>query len=234
MKKLRILIDVDGIVANTLPYWLKQIAIESKYKHVAQVEDIKEWDLSKAEPLKGFDIKRLFGMLNDTDFMLEVPVVFGAKEGIAQLLADGHDVCFVTARTGETSMGETLRWFRRHFPQVNTEKQLAFMYDKQHMLGDVLIDDKAATLEAYKAKHPKALTIGIRYPYNQHLGPEYKLFGETILDATLTWGSIYACIKGHAEQLHAQEQSVKSLQESLKNLRPHDQPFIPFDPNQRY
>jgi 5'(3')-deoxyribonucleotidase len=232
MKKLRILIDVDGIVANTLPYWLGKIAQRTKL--IAQVEDIKEWDLCKAEPLKGADPKVIFGMLNDQYFMINVPVMFGAKEAIKQLQDDGHEIVFVTARTGYVSMPETLEWFHRHFPNVNTEKQVAFLYDKQHMLGDVLIDDKPATLEAYKAKHPHALTVGIKYPYNQHLGPEHKLFGESVLDMTLTWGSIYACIKGHAEALHAKEAQVKSLQESLKNLRPGEHPFIPFDPNQRY
>ena len=232
MKKLRILIDVDGIVANTLPYWLAQIAKATKFTAVAQVEDIKVWDLSKCPPLDKVDPKLLFGMLNDSYFMINVPVIFGAKEGIQQLIDDGHEIVFVTARTGATSMGETLEWFHKHFPKINTEKQLAFLYDKQFMIGDVLIDDKAATLEAYKAKHKEALTIGIRYPYNEHLGPEHKLFGDkTYLDATLTWGGIYACIKGHAEQQGVYEDLIAKSKKVLAEPFP---PHIPFFPNEKY
>ena len=136
MKKLRILIDVDGIVANTLPYWLSKIARATETKTpegrlpgvIAQVEDIKEWDLSKCPPLDKVDPKLMFG---------------------------------------------------------------------------------------------------IKYPYNQHLGPEHKLFGSA-MDATLTWGSIYACVKGYAEQLGADAERIKTLQESLKNLRPGELPYIPF------
>ena len=198
MKKLRILCDIDGIVANTLPYWLRKIAKKTGY--VAQVEDIKEWDLCKAEPLLKANRDDIYALLNESYFMAEAPVMFGAKQAVRKLTDDGHEICFVTARTGHKAIPETFEWFHRHFPYVNTERALVFLYDKHHLNGDVLIDDKPTTLEAYKAVRPGALTVGIKYPYNSHLGPEHKLFGSA-MDATLTWGSIYACITNFAETI---------------------------------
>lgn len=66
---MKILIDMDGIVCNTLPFWLKKIA-EKTYDRtdpskqiVAQVEDIKLWDMMKCPPLDKADPKLVFGIL---------------------------------------------------------------------------------------------------------------------------------------------------------------------------
>lgn len=200
MKKLRILVDLDGIVANTLPYWLKRIA--HKTKVVAQIEDIRQWDLHKCPPLDTVDPKIIFGLLNEDGFMENIPIFFGAAEGLQQLIADGHEIYLVTARTGLTSMPETLRWVKKNLPFINVEKQLIFCYNKELIEADVIIDDKPDTLIRYMSTHSHALALGIRYPYNEPMPEKIaQLFGPAdYLNHTLTWGQIVGYIKAYSLQ----------------------------------
>jgi 5'(3')-deoxyribonucleotidase len=205
MKKLKILIDMDGIVCDTLPYWLQKIA--EKTGKIAQVEDITEWDLLKCAPLVGCDPKVVFGMLQDPGFIYNIKPVWGAREAVKALQDAGHEIYLVTARCGPVSMPDTLEWVKKHLPFINAEKQVIFCYNKRLIPADVLIDDKMETLVDYSAHHPEALMMAIKYPYNAPLeknfdpnvfGKGFKLF-EGHPDLTLTWGMILGYLRAYAE-----------------------------------
>ena len=204
---MKILIDMDGIVCNTLPVWLKRIAEKSKFQIVAQVEDIKVWDMLKCPPLDKADPKLVFDILQERDFIRDLPPIFGAVEGVKSLIDAGHEVYLVTARHGPVSMPDTLDWVRKHMPFINAEKQTIFCYEKHLIPADILIDDKAETLVKYDETHPEAALLSIRYPYNEHLDPgRFKIFGsKSYLDHTLTWGQIVGYIQSLAEQRERQE-----------------------------
>lgn len=163
-KKLTIIIDVDGVVAETLTYWLD--VIHSKTGVRATIEDIKVWELHKSPALAEVPAQFIYSRLQDPGFYEAIPMVPHADEFCKKLQDDGHKVYFVTARHGKVSMPETLSWFEKHMPWVK-ENQVGFFYDKERIKADVIIDDKAETLMAYQKEWPDAILLAPSYPYNE-------------------------------------------------------------------
>lgn len=192
-RQRRILVDLDGIVCDTLDYWLEKIAKASGVR--ALVTDIDRWELEKCPPLDRVDRKIIFGVLNAPGFMRGAPKMTGAVEALKRLNVGG-DLYLVTARHGENSMPETLEWCEEHLPFLDARRQTIFAYDKHIIDADVLVDDRAETLEEYHSHHPSALCVGLRYPYNERLRslfdggkPQYQLVD--------SWRAIERCIKQH-------------------------------------
>lgn len=171
---MRILIDLDGIVCDTLDYWLSKIADASGVR--AQVNDITKWELEQCPPLDKVDPKIIFGLLNSPTFMAYAPEMPGAVEAL-RLLNSRHKVYLLTARHGRNAMPETLDWVETHLPFLNWTRQVIFCHDKSLIPADVLIDDRAENLEKYKIQwggsahwiHHYPLCIGLAYPYNKQL-----------------------------------------------------------------
>lgn len=167
MRKLKILVDMDSIACDTLPYWLDRIAQDTGVR--AKVDDIKLWALDKCPPLDRVDPRLIFGVLQEPGFIQGIPPMSGVAKALKSLMDDGHQVMIATARHGPVSMPESLSWMRQHLPFMSPEKQTAFLYDKEWLEADVIIDDKAEMLEKYLNKHPKAIAMTITYPYNADL-----------------------------------------------------------------
>jgi len=168
MRKLVIMCDIDGILADTLPYWLQKIGDDTGV--YAKTEDITRWELSKCAPFEGkVSEERICRHFDLPNYHLDIPVMPGAVEGVKKLMDAGHDVYFVTARFGACGVVETLQWVKNHFPFVNVHKQVVFLKDKYRFQADVIIDDRAENLEDYWGAHGFASCIGIIYPYNVRL-----------------------------------------------------------------
>jgi len=201
MKKLRILIDIDGILADTIPYWLDYIGKMTGV--VAKMEDITQYDLTKCPPLSYLKPEVIFEVLQRPGFTSNVPVMEGAPNVVKNLMNDGHEVYLVTARSGGTHCAETFEWLHKHMPFIDTRKQLVFLYDKHLLHADVIIDDQAATLTNYKGLHQNALTLGIKYPYNAHLEILSDPISRDIMlveYGDTAWTTLYQQILLHAEK----------------------------------
>jgi 5'-nucleotidase len=175
MNPLTTIIDIDGTLCDTLPTWLD--AIGKKTGVYAKLSDIVRWNMHECPPLDTLQPDDIYGFLDEPNFNLNLPVMSGAQDAVRQLMSDGHKLYFVTARFGLYGMPETLQWMERHFPAVNARKQLGFFADKHLIRADVIVDDRADTLETYWRNHPHSTSIGIGYPYNARLigWPQYCL-----------------------------------------------------------
>ncbi len=163
---MRILVDMDGIVTDTLPAWLKRIHEVSGV--LATPEQITKWNLNENPPLDKVDPKQIFSILNEKGFNINLPQLADASHYLHQLHNVGHDISIVTARYEDNCMIETLAWLKEKMPWLNAKKKAWFIHDKYRVTADVLIDDKAETLIEYRKEHPNAHLITIDYPYNQH------------------------------------------------------------------
>jgi len=162
---MRILVDLDGIVVDTLPTWLKRIHETTGV--LAKTSDITKWNLNENPPLDTVPFSQLIDPLNEKDFNANLPQMADACHYLHQLHNAGHDISIVTARSGTNCIPETLAWLKEKMPWLNVKK-IWFCYDKHRITGDVLIDDKAETLIEYRNAFPNAHLITIDYPYNQH------------------------------------------------------------------
>lgn len=167
---MRILVDLDGIVTDTLPAWLKRLhELTGTY---VKPSEITKWNLNENAPLVNVDPKVLFGILNEVGFNRNLPQMADACHYLHQLHKAGHEITLVTARYGTNCMPETLEWVKAMMPWLKADKRLWFVSDKERISADVLIDDKAETLIAYHKENPNAHLITIDYPYNKHAPQE--------------------------------------------------------------
>lgn len=167
---MKILVDMDGIVTDTLPTWLNRIHQLTGVRAVP--DDITKWNLNENPPLNLLKPNEIFDILNEKDFTLGIPQMADANLFLEKLHKAGHDISIVTARYGTNCMPETLVWLREMMPWLNVEKKAWFVYDKHRITGDILIDDKAETLIKYREEHPTTKLITIDYPYNKHAPPD--------------------------------------------------------------
>lgn len=161
---MKILIDMDSILVDTLPSWLKRI--EEKTGIKSTVDDVKVWMFTQLPPFNNVAPEEILGILNEPGFNENLPPMPGGVAAVNQLIADGHEVYLVTARHGPVGMPETLKWVHQHLPMMN-ERHIIFCHDKYLLSADIIIDDKLETLLKYQQVHPNAATMCIGYPYNE-------------------------------------------------------------------
>lgn len=163
---MKILVDLDGIVTDTLPAWLKRI---HELTGVAvDPNTITKWNLCENPPLDTVDSRTVIGILNELDFNQSLPEMADASRFLKQLHDAGHDISIVTARYGTNCMPETIMWLEQMMPWFNAAKKAWFCYEKHRIAADMLIDDKAETLIEYEKAHPNAHLVTIDYAYNRH------------------------------------------------------------------
>jgi 5'-nucleotidase len=170
LRKLRILVDMDSILADFLGGLVDSIEAHLGYR--MDPNNIKEFyrmqDALPPEVLKqmkeaGKTIEDYFFL---PGFFRGLKVIPGAKDAIRAFLDEGHEVVVVTAPSSPTSTQEKLEWMREHFPEIPAKNICVF--PQKHMIkGDVLIDDAAHNASAYIAEWPKAHTLTLAYAYNE-------------------------------------------------------------------
>ena len=165
--KLRILVDLDCIVVDTIPSWLDRIHQRTGVR--ACLRDITSWDLAACYPLTTVSREDIFSVINEPGFTADLPPMPGALENLKKLHDAGHKIYLVTARFGTNNMPETITWVKKHLPWFDAEKRLCFLHDKSLINADILIDDRAETLTAYRAAHLHARLLAISYPYNKNV-----------------------------------------------------------------
>ena len=163
---MRILVDVDGIITDTLPAWLQRIYETTGVR--AYPHEISKWNLNENAPLDQVAIADLLAPLNKRGFTLNLPMMADADIFLKKLYDAGHDISVVTARHGGICIPETIEWFEMMMPWLSVHKKLWFCHDKHRITADVIIDDKAEYLIDYKNAHPNAYLITIDYLYNRH------------------------------------------------------------------
>lgn len=199
---MRILIDIDGILCNTLPAWLDEIQRQTRGVIKPTIEDLKVYEMEKCPPLDQVDPKIIFGILQNNYWTLNLPPMPYAGKSLRKLMDAGHEVYLVTARSGSEHVVETFEWLKKHFPFVDIRRQLIFCHEKHLIEADVLIDDRPQTLVDYARYHPKATLMAIKYPYNAHLatggqmpgGRRVELFGDDYHDRSTVWGEMVGYI----------------------------------------
>jgi 5'(3')-deoxyribonucleotidase len=191
MKKLRILVDVDGIVTDSLPHWLEWIFNQTGVK--AEPEQITQWVITDNPPLNQLKKEQVLDILNQPEFTISVSPMPGAIENLKKLVDDGHDVYLITARSGDVCIPETYRWLKQHMPWFDAEERVWFGYAKWMVRGDILIDDKLSTLKKYREEHPLAHLLTIDYPHNR--GHDSAIGISRVANDEHAWDRLYATIK---------------------------------------
>ena len=155
-RKLKILCDVDGVVANMLPEWLNLYNFD--YSDNICVEDITEWGLHKLVKC-GTKIYEYLWLTNLYD---HVRPFAGAVEGIRAIRSMGHRVIFLTSGLQPAK----IEWLNRQslLDSVlwRSDPDWIIASDKSLFEGDIMIDDYLKNLDGFKG-----FPIVFDAPYNR-------------------------------------------------------------------
>lgn len=152
----RVLCDLDGCVVGLLPAWLAKYNALGVEAPVGEAQ-ITAYDFGQFVKYP----KLLFSALCAGATREAVPET-AAIAGIKALESAGHDVVFITYVIKDNRRGfeEKLDWLERyglgHIPVIFCHSS-----QKQHVAGDVLIEDYPKTLCEWLGQHP---TDGGTYP----------------------------------------------------------------------
>lgn len=104
---MRIGIDIDGVVADSFPAWLDEL---NTYFH-RNVPAITDYQIHSLFNVSWDEMDYFFSSQKEKLFMMPEPVR-GAKEGIENVLAAGHEIVYVTARWPDEEP-VTRKWMKK-------------------------------------------------------------------------------------------------------------------------
>ena len=188
MKKKRIAIDVDWVMAKLLHKWLEYYNI--LFDEELTTEDILEWSIVDFVKPEAEEV--MLNILNLPDFYRDLAIRSTAAESIKEL-DKYYEILIVTDYFTKESFKAKYDWLREHLPFIKREN-LVFTGNKSLILADHLIDDGVHNLETFKG-------IGILYdaPYNRD---------ETRFKRVHSWGEITDYFVDLYKKEHGEEKLI--------------------------
>jgi len=156
---MKILLDVDGVVADMLPYIISYAKLE------ISIEDIRHWnfflDLNESDLVKAKEAMVSY------DFWRSLPIIEGAHEGVKTLESYGHDVYWLTAlyRPCLDYPRARIEWLEENF-DVHQDN-IVITRTKALVSGDIFIDDKIENLDSWAGANKEGLAFLHEYHYNK-------------------------------------------------------------------
>lgn len=141
----RILIDVDGVIADLMPSWLS--AYNAEWDDQLQVQDITDWDMTKfVKPECGDGI---FTYLSNMHLYDDVLPIDGAVSSVRWLRRHGYDVRFVTSGVYESK----ILWLAEQGLLLSehslSSPDVVVTHDKSIIKADIMIDDNLKNLRDF-------------------------------------------------------------------------------------
>lgn len=184
---MRVLIDVDGVVADLMGGFEK--FVWNRHCRELRAREITTFKLANSpahqELHAAIDLTReLEAFLALPDCYGEVEVIEGAQEGIGRLQQETHmELAFVTATMKESpeSYAPKFRWLAMHFPGIPV---ISCPSDQKHWFdADFGVDDRYDTCQRFESAGITPLLF--RQPWNEapEGNPRYDWKG--VVDAVL-------------------------------------------------
>ena len=171
MKRLSLIIDVDSTINRMIPAFMNAVVASG-----AQF-DMQAWNSHATWEIENFILgaddpialkSRIF---NDLEFWETIPPV---KEAIPvlEVINRYHDVTIATVPWGTSAEMKKVKrdWVTKHFPYIKGE-QVTFNPDKWALGGEVIFDDKPATIEKC---HNHMITVVPSEPYNRDVECDFR------------------------------------------------------------
>ena len=149
---MKIVIDVDGTLANNLMEWL--IRYYQRYGEWIQPNTVTEYDVTSV--MTACTKEEAFALLDDLRFYMTVRPLPYAQQMVRDLQDAGHVVTFVTKSLSIHDYAQKRAWLRRHeFFSVGDEcDQLMVMSDRSMLRANILIDDYRKHVDDFNDAQP--------------------------------------------------------------------------------
>jgi len=155
-----ILIDADGVLFDFITPFL---ALGNRIAGTQITrEDITTWDIHPHFPEAHRE--EILGIMGSEGWCYDLPVLPGAVEALAALREMGRVYCVTSPWSSRTWAYERTLALK---DKLGFDPHDVLHVSAKHLVkGDVLIDDKYSTLEAWKDAFPNGTAILIHMPYN--------------------------------------------------------------------
>lgn len=175
-----VLSDMDGVIADFDAHLMSLLAQRHPELVPATAPDERrEFELSSCYPENQDAVHEV---MHSPGFFATMPMVPGAREGLAALEAAGHTVMLCTAPLSGSlyCAAEKLTWVQEQLG-ADWRRRTLVVKDKTLVRGDILIDDKP---EVTGALEPTWTHVRYRRSYNAHLpGPSMRWEDPEVLTA---------------------------------------------------
>lgn len=179
---VRVLLDIDGVAADFCAAALPIIGELTGQHHCA--EDLTSWDhVSRLATPECWERFRAEG------FCAALQPLPGAVDGVRRL-RDVAEVLVVTSPIHGKHWYERVEWCFRHLGIL--AKNVCFTGHKEHVVGNILIDDRVQHVERWAAAHPYGIGLVWSQPYNER--EELRTHGGTIRRAR-SWDDAFAAVE---------------------------------------
>ena len=194
MKKLDIVVDLDGVCADFIGAYSPQ-GLVPIYNRLSgegvQIEDFRTWDMKGA-------VKRpelLTHIFHAPGFFRHLEPIEGSVWALRSLMRRGHDVLIATSGCTPHAFGEKAEWCQEHFPFIPLSR-ICLIHRKSQLRGDVMIDDGPHNTKAFRDSNPGATTISMAWPYNQPQSEDFTALVGDWKKPFASWVSIVNLIDG--------------------------------------
>lgn len=166
-----ILIDMDDVLAEFTGEWLRRYNLDYSDTITAEVFD--GWDATKhVKPECG---NKIFEYFKAPGIYRHLEPKPGSQEVVQELIDLGAEVLIVTDSpmgctfgaenwNGSNPTDDKRAWLLEHFPMISPDNVIVAR-KKWYVHGDILIDDKPATIEKFQELNRKI--IAMEMPYNR-------------------------------------------------------------------
>lgn len=162
MRKPRVLLDCDGILANFIEPCLDVLhtLTDERYVH----DDVKEWAIEKSLGVPKETWDQVYTKMQVAGFCSSIPLYPGTKDAIAELMSIA-DLYIVTSPLGGPHWAhEREKWLFEHFGIP--AKKVASISSKYIVAGDVFMDDKTSHLVEWTNHNPDGVAVRWNRLYN--------------------------------------------------------------------
>ncbi|MFC7441373.1 5' nucleotidase, NT5C type [Laceyella putida] len=185
-------VDIDGTIKDT-----QRAAIEVHnrvLKRDVKQEEVKEFYLDKAYGLTPKEASRLWRKLEEEIYSLGIPLQH-ASEVLNELVKQGHQVYFITARPGFPNIVQvTKAWLKKHGFPYTGDNLIMNSQDKARKakeLGVELFFEDAPNHIENLVKH-HVPTVIVDAVYNRKMPKEIKRITD--------WRQVYDLVEEHINQ----------------------------------
>jgi 5'-nucleotidase len=166
MNGLRILVDLDGVVADWGGAYGRRLdAYGAAAAGIPRHRDQLTFDLNEGRT--DAEKRIIAAIMVEPGFYAELEPIAGARSVLKALRAQGHEIYFVTSPwvSNPTCASDKLNWVARVYGDHWAQRTI-ITSEKHLVRGDVLIDDKPEIKNAADAEWRHIL---FTQPYNAHI-----------------------------------------------------------------